>query len=325
MKYAYSSGRDKRAQNERVAAIRVFHYSKAVSSPFTLPSFAKINWTLRILGKRDDGFHELCTLFQTISLGDSITFAESDVLSLTCDDASVLTGEGNLITRAAKRLQTVYGVKKGAAIDLAKRIPSPGGLGGGSSNAAVSLIGLSRLWQLPVTDVDLQEIAADLGSDVPFFLYGGTALGTGRGEVIEPGQDIVADDIIIVTPMVSIPTSEAFAAIGAGDLTNTASNHILRVCRSEAEILDPGQSTLTNDFEASVFSSYPEVKRVKERLLELGAVNAAMSGSGASVFAIFDKTETRQTAEKALDIESTWRKFAVSTVSRAKYRELLHL
>ncbi len=303
----------------------VFLYAETVTSPFTLPSFAKINWTLRVRGRREDGFHEICTVLQTVSLCDSISFAESDELTLTCDDARVTTGEDNLILRAARKMQTPYGVKKGAALHLEKRIPSPGGLGGGSSNAAVALMGLARLWKMDVNVPDLQEIASAIGSDVPFFLYGGTANGTGRGEVIEPLEDFSIDYMMIVTPDVSVSTADAFASIHAPSLTNTPPDHILRVCRSEAESLDLRRSRLVNDFEASVFSSYPEVKRVKERLLELGAVNAAMSGSGASVFAIFDKTETRQTAEKALDLESTWRKFAVSTVSRAKYRELLHL
>jgi 4-diphosphocytidyl-2-C-methyl-D-erythritol kinase len=296
-----------------------------MDSSFTLPSFAKINWTLRILGKREDGFHELCTIYQTVSLKDVLTFFESDEISLTCSDPAVPTGDGNLVMKAVRRLQAVSRSNKGASIHLEKRIPFPGGLGGGSSNAAVTLIGLTRLWGLDISNEDLSTIAAELGSDVPFFLEGGTAVGTGRGEVIDGIPDITAENMLIVTPQVSVSTGDAFAAHNAPSLTNTASNHILRVCRSEAESLDPCHSKLTNDFEASVFSSYPEVKRVKDTLLNLGAVNAAMSGSGASVFAIFDNTETRQTAEKALDNESTWRKFAVSTVSRGLYRELLHL
>ena len=297
-----------------------------VPSPFTLPSFAKINWTLRILGKRDDGFHELCTVFQTVSLCDYISFAAADELTLTCDDPSIQTDDDNLIIKGAKCLLDASGINRGARIHLEKKIPSPGGLGGGSSNAAVALLGLKRLWELHQIDGhQLEVIASAIGSDVPFFLCGGTAIGTGRGQLIEEMPDVLAGDMLIVTPKVAVPTGQAFAAIQAPALTKSDAESILTVCRNEARSFDPGQSALINDFEASVFSSYPEIKRVKDRLLELGAVNAAMSGSGASVFAIFDKTETRQTAEKALDRESTWRKFAVSTVSRAKYRESLHL
>lgn len=298
--------------------------AKRMRSEFTLPSFAKINWVLRIHGKRNDGFHELCTLFQTVSLHDTVSFSRSDDLVLSCDDRRMPTDARNLIIKAAKLLRERCGLKTGASIHLKKRIPSPGGLGGGSSNAAVTLLGMIRLWRLDVADDDLQEMASSLGSDVPFFLYGGTAVGTGRGEVIEPIGDIAAENMLLVTPNVRVSTREAFAAMDTPTLTISSAESILTVCRKEAESLDPYHSTLENDFEASVFSSYPEVKRVKDTLLDLGAINAAMSGSGASVFAIFDKTETRQTAEKALDKESTWRKFAVSTVSRDKYRELLH-
>lgn len=292
---------------------------------FSLPSLAKINWFLRILGKRGDGFHELCTLFQTVSLSDKLHFSSADTISLTCDDPDMPTGETNLIVRAAKSLLRAGGIREGARIHLEKRIPSPGGLGGGSSNAAVTLIGLSRLWKLEVPDTRLQAIAEDLGADVPFFLSGGTALGTGRGDTIEPADEIDEKIMLIVTPSADVLTRDAFETIAAPTLTKEALNRILRVCRLEARSLDLRQTVLINDFEQSVFSAHSEIRRVRETLLDLGAVTAALSGSGASVFAVFDKEETRQTAEKALDHESTWRKFAVATVSRSEYREMLHL
>ncbi len=274
-------------------------------------------------GKRGDGYHELFTVFQTVSLHDTISFAAGGGLSLTCDDASVPTDDRNLIIRAATALRRRFGTEKGAAIHLEKRIPSPGGLGGGSSNAAVALIGLAKLWEIDAKDKDMREIAAELGADVPFFLYGGTAIGTGRGDIIEPIDDAGEKFMLTVTPNVTAPTETAFERLNSPTLTNNDLNRILRVCRLEANRLDLRHSVLTNDFEESVFCAFPEIKRVKQTLLELGAVNAAMSGSGASVFAIFDKTETRQTAIKALDPESTWRKFAVATISRDEYREAL--
>ncbi len=291
--------------------------------PFSLPSFAKINWTLRVLGKRDDGFHELFTVFQTVSLCDILYFAESEKLELTCEDAAIPTDGRNLIIRAAKALQRIVGIDRGAFIHLEKRIPSPGGLGGGSSNGAVALIGLARLWDIAVEERLINEIAMELGSDVPFFLHGGTAIGTGRGELIEHVDDREASEMLIVTPDVNVSTRDAFAGLGAATLTNVDLNRILPVCRKDAESLDPLHSVLTNDFERSVFSAYPEIERVKNTLIELGAVTAAMSGSGASVFAVFDKKETRQAAKKALDHESTWRKFVVSTISRDQYSEAL--
>ena len=294
-----------------------------MSSGFTLPSYAKVNLLLRILGKREDGFHELFTVFQTVSLHDSLTFEVSDTLSLTTDLKYLRTDERNLIIRAARALQQRSGINTGARIYLDKRIPSPGGLGGGSSNAAATLIGLKRLWEIDAPWQELNNIAADIGSDVAFFLDGGTAIGTGRGEMIDPVEDIAEQCMLIVTPNVRVSTKAAFRRISTGTLTKDASNRTLQVCRTEAESLDLRHSALINDFEASVFSAYPEVKRVKDTLLDLGAVNAAMSGSGASVFAIFDKEETRQTALKALDHESTWRKFAVATISRSEYRDSL--
>jgi 4-diphosphocytidyl-2-C-methyl-D-erythritol kinase len=292
---------------------------------FSLPSFAKINWTLRIPGKRDDGFHELFTVFQTISLHDTITFETSDVIELICDDPNVPTDDRNLVVKGASVLRERFRLSAGALIHLEKRIPSPGGLGGGSSNAAVALIGLKNLWGIAASDDELHTMAADLGSDVPFFLHGGTAIGTERGEMIEPVSDITAENMLIVTPPIAVSTRDAFAGVKAAALTSKGQISSLTVCRNEAGSLDPLHSVLKNDFEASVFAAYPEIKRVKETLLDLGAVNAALSGSGASVFAVFDKKETRQAAEKALDQESTWRKFAVSTISRNEYREALNL
>lgn len=291
--------------------------------PFTLPSFAKVNLYLRVIGKREDGFHEICTVFQTISLHDRIRFQEADTISLACYDPRMPVDGRNLIVRAAEMLRERYSVRQGARIRLEKRIPSPGGLGGGSSNAAVALIGLQRLWDLDIPDDELWSIAAELGSDVPFFLYGGTAIGTGRGEMIEPVADKPAGPMVVVSPKIRVRTPDAFAAIGAPNLTNEASNRILRVCRNEAESLDPLHSVLKNDFESSVFAAFPEIGEVKRTLLELGASNAVLSGSGASVVGIFDKEETRQAAIKALDIRSTWRKFAVAAISRDEYREAL--
>lgn len=290
----------------------------------SLPSFAKINWSLRVLGKRSDGYHELCTVFQTVSLCDRIDFEVSENLSLTCSDPRIPTTADNLILKAAERLRAAAGISLGARIHLEKRIPSPGGLGGGSSNAAVALIGLSRLWEVDAASI-LPQLAAEIGADVPFFLYGGTAIGTGRGDVIEPIDDIPSGQMLIVTPDIAIPTAEVFARFRAETLTDTDQNHNLSVCRAEAEKLRPAVSELVNDLEGIVFKAFPEVARVKMALEEHGAVNAVLCGSGASVVGVFDKQETRQTAENALDGESTWRKFAVSAVSRSEYREGLGL
>jgi 4-diphosphocytidyl-2-C-methyl-D-erythritol kinase len=290
---------------------------------FTVPAFAKINWFLHILGRRTDGFHELCTAFQTVSLHDNLTFSVDNKIHLTCDNQTIPTDERNLIVKAALALREKYNIKKGARIHLEKNIPSPGGLGGGSSNAAVALLGLSALWKIKTSLGDLVKIGELLGSDVPFFFYGGTALGFGRGTEILSIKDLEEKFVLIATPNINVQTREAFARLNASRLTKDASKSILQICQSEAETLDLRHRALKNDFEKSVFASEPEVRRVKEKLIEFGAVQASMSGSGASVFAVFEKQETRQTAQKAIEEEEDWRSFAVATVSRTEYRAAL--
>ena len=289
---------------------------------FALRSFAKINLHLRVLGKRDDGFHEIFTVFQTVSLADELSFKPSDAVELICDDASVPVDDSNLIIRAANFLRD-RGLKLGARITLTKRIPMGGGLGGGSSNAAAALVGLNRLWSLGLSTEELARVGAELGSDVPFFLTGGTAIGMGRGVDLEQIRDLAAPYMIVITPDAHVSTAAAYAELGAESLTNTDLNRILRVCRSEAGSLDFLRSALINDLEPTVFAAFPEIGRAKQRLTELGAHRALMSGSGASVFRIFDKEETRHTAMKALDDEVNWRKFAVAAVSRSEYRDRL--
>ena len=288
----------------------------------TLPSYAKVNLHLEILGKRPDGYHEIVTVLQTISLSDELTFEEFESgVELNINGLPLPQGDKNLIVRAAKALKSQLGVGQGAKLGLRKRIPVGGGLGGGSSNAAVALIGLSKLWNLDVPSEAMERIAATLGSDVPFFLKGGTALATGRGEVIQSIDDCPFEFSTITTPRLHISSANAYAGLNAPNLTNTASNRILNVSRA-AEIL---RGELQNDFEKTIFARYPEVERVKEKLLKLGAKHALMSGSGASVFGIFDNEETRQTALKALGEKTDWRSFAVAAVSRNEYREKLGL
>jgi 4-diphosphocytidyl-2-C-methyl-D-erythritol kinase len=304
-------------------AVRLFYSKQMTDKSFTLPSFAKINWLLRILGRRADGFHELCTIFQTVSLFDEITFTESDRLSLSCNIETIPADDTNLILKAAQILKQDFDVRQGAQIHLEKRIPAPGGLGGGSSNAAIALLGLAEIWDLEIEFERLVEIGAMLGSDVPFFFYGGTALGTGRGTEILPLQNLSENLLLIVTPDREVSTAAAFGRINAPYLTKESSKSILEICQIEARGFNSRQTVLINDFEKSVIEFEPEIKRVKNTLLELGAKQAVLSGSGASVFAEFDKEETRQATLKALEEETNWRKFAVATISREEYRAAL--
>jgi len=294
-----------------------------LGNSFTLPSFAKINWFLHILGKRDDGFHEICTVFQTVSLHDNLTFSESDDVILTCDNENIPTDDKNLIVKAIKILSGKYDIKKGAKIHLEKRIPAPGGLGGGSSNAAVALLGLAKLWQIETDIEELSKIGGWLGSDVPFFLHGGTALGTGRGTEISSLSDLEEKHILIVAPNIAVSTAEAFARINAAHLTNKASKSILQICRNEAQSSDLRKAKLVNDFEETVFENEFEIKRVKEKIIACGSLRALMSGSGASVFGVFETEEKLKIASDELKSERSWRVFSVRTISRREYQTLL--
>ncbi len=291
---------------------------------FTLPSFAKINLFLRVLGKRADGFHEICTIFQTVSLCDYLTFSEADEITLTCSDDKIPLDDENLIVKAGKILREKCDIEKGAKIHLEKRIPAPGGLGGGSSNAAVTLLALVKLWNITIDFAELRAIGMTLGSDVPFFFCGGTALGTGRGTEIFSSEDFGEKYVLIAAPKIDISTGKAFARLNAPDLTNKSSKSILQICREQVNSLYLGQSALVNDFERVIFEIEPEIGEIKEKLFSCGAKRALLSGSGASVFGIFETNEQRQYAMKFLQSENC-RLFAAETVSRLAYQNLLGL
>lgn len=292
---------------------------------FTLPSFAKINLFLRVLGKRTDGFHEICTIFQTVSLCDFLTFSEADdEITLTCSDDKIPVDDENLIVKAGKILREKFDIRKGAKIHLEKHIPAPGGLGGGSSNAAVALLAFVKLWNITIDFEELCTIGERLGSDVPFFFCGGTALGTGRGTEIFSLEDFKENYVLIAAPKIDVSTGKAFACLNAPDLTNKSSKSILQICREQANSLYLQQSALTNDFERVIFEIEPEIGEIKGKLFSCGAKRALLSGSGASVFGIFDTNEQRQNALKFLQKENC-RVFLVQTVSRLAYQTFLGL
>lgn len=232
----------------------------------TLQSYAKINWSLRITGRRADGFHDLETVFQTISLHDTLTITPADRASVTCSDPTIPTDESNLALRAALAVG-----EHRVAIHIEKRIPAGGGLGGGSSNAAATLIALGR------PDPD---IALSLGSDVPFFLVGGTAYATGRGEVLTPLPPMAGIPLLLVLPEERVMTKEAFARI-----TRYSQPLGIDAYRDFANF--------TNDFEEPVFAMLPRLRELKQRLLDAGARWAGMSGSGSTIVGAFDSAEAR--------------------------------
>jgi 4-diphosphocytidyl-2-C-methyl-D-erythritol kinase len=298
--------------------------NKNCSLPLKIPAFAKINLSLRVLGRRKDGFHNICTTLQTISLCDFLTFQPSDEIVLTADVPEIPVDEKNLIVQAAKALRERFDIKSGAKICLEKRIPAPGGLGGGSSNAAITLLALTRLWQIETTRAELAKIGETLGADVPFFLFGGTTFATGLGTEIEMLPDLPRQNLLIITPKISVSTAAAYRSLDAPRLTERDELAILTICRS-ARILDcESRKNWVNDFENTIFALEPEIARVKKFLLDAGADLALMSGSGASVFGIFDNLAARAQVLKELRRKQmNWRIFECETVSRAEYAKTL--
>jgi 4-diphosphocytidyl-2-C-methyl-D-erythritol kinase len=295
------------------------------TSDFSLPSFAKINWYLRVLGKRPDGYHEIRTILQTITLHDRIHFTSSDEseIVLTCDNPAIPTDETNLIVRAAERLRELSGTNRGARISLTKRIPVGAGLGGGSSNAAVALLGLNRLWQTNVSIADLAVIAAELGADVPFFLVGGSVGAEGIGTTLTKLPDQPKRHLIVVTPNVEVSTAEAYKALSSSALTTSKGETILAVSRTESffhdsYLWDPVHGT-ANDFERVIFDIEPEIKRAREVLEKVGARGVLLAGSGSSVFGIFNDQKAQEQAYQMIEVEEGWQVFRCATMSRNEY------
>jgi 4-diphosphocytidyl-2-C-methyl-D-erythritol kinase len=274
-------------------------------SSIQIQSYAKINWTLEVLFKREDGFHELRTIYQTVSLHDTLTITETDgPLEIVCNDPRVPCDETNLAFKAAALLRESTGTSKGARIEIEKRIPVAAGLGGGSSNAAATLLALVRLWRVEIDEQELIRIAASLGSDVPFFLTGGTALGVGRGEEVYPSEQVHSEHLLLVNPGFAVSTRDAYEKLS-------------RLTRPEAALNIPfallaakGISGLPlvarNDLEEAVVAAHPEIAEVKRRLLSLGARHAQMSGSGATVFGVFDNSQMIEQAESEMRTAGYW-------------------
>jgi 4-diphosphocytidyl-2-C-methyl-D-erythritol kinase len=284
-------------------------------------SYAKINWTLDVLFKREDGFHELRTIYQTVSLHDTLTLTRTDsAIEIICDDAGVPADESNLVYKAAKALREATGTKAGARIEIEKRIPVAAGMGGGSSNAAATLLGLQRLWQLDLDDRRLTEMAANLGSDVPLFLLGGTLLGIGRGEEVYPITEVTGQHLLLVNPGIAVATAAAYQKLSR--LTRQESPRIIPFTFFAAKDTRRLPLSAKNDFEAVVLTEYPEIAAIKLRLNELGARHALMSGSGATVFGVFDNLVTSERAREAMRAQGYWAACA-TTISRDEYQKTI--
>jgi 4-diphosphocytidyl-2-C-methyl-D-erythritol kinase len=283
-------------------------------------AFAKINQSLHVLGARNDGYHELRTIFQSIALHDTLTFtATRGALQLTCADPAFPPGENNLIWQAAVVMWKAAGRRgdpRGLSIDVRKRIPMAGGLGGGSSDAAATLRALARLWRVGETTVP--DAAAALGADVPFFLEGGTVLGLNRGDLLFPLIDRPPQWVVLVFPGFGVSTADAFAWFDATRRPNVARAFQARARGPERAA---PQEDLRNDLEAPVIARHPEIGRIISALKRLGASHAAMSGSGSTVFGLFS---SRPKAIRAAGrLESASRRAVVTkTLNRQRYQRL---
>jgi 4-diphosphocytidyl-2-C-methyl-D-erythritol kinase len=266
---------------------------------------AKVNLFLHVLGKRIDGYHEIRTLFQAIDLWDTLDAHPAPTVTLSCDDAAIPEGDDNLVVRAARLFIERTGALRGAALRLAKRIPAGGGLGGGSSNAAATLVLLDRLTGGGTPKPVLEAMASELGSDVPFFLTGGTALGTGRGERIQSIADAEPLALVIGSPPFAISTADVYALFAArspvqGPLTPRVNDVSLSRLATHKLLGGNNFESVSNDLEAVVFDAWPELAGFRDALLEVGAVRAIVSGSGSSVFGIFHGPGDARGAAKRL-------------------------
>lgn len=282
-----------------------------------LKSPAKINLGLFILGKRPDGYHELETLLQMVSLYDTLELTALPAgIELICDHPGVPSDQTNLVVRAARLLleKGAAGRVLGCRIHLHKNIPAGAGLGGGSGNAGIVLRGLNQLWQLHLSASQLAEIAAQIGSDVPFFLGSPAALGRGRGERLTALQPAKKFYVILLFPRLAVATSEVYKGLNL-DLTKKQKNiNILLQFFSESDIASLG-AHLHNDLEPIVFKRYPIVQKAKEALGALDPDGVLVSGSGSTVFAIFGDSAKASQAFARLQ-GGDWDLFLTETVTR---------
>jgi 4-diphosphocytidyl-2-C-methyl-D-erythritol kinase len=280
-------------------------------------ALAKINLDLRVLGKRTDGFHEIRTIFQTVSLADTleITFTPGRRTSIALMDRAEIAD--NLVARAAQLALDAMRVTGGVAMRLVKRIPMGAGLGGGSSDAAAVLLALPVLAgrQLPVST--LCTIGQQLGSDVPFFLLGGTAAAIGRGTEAFPLADIPPRPGLIVAPGVHVSTVDAYRALSPRLTTESQENKIFSFLTHTWGVADGAAAV--NDFEPVVFERESRLATLKQRLIRAGASPAMLTGSGSALFGLFrDREAMRRALERFRDEKA----FPISLITRAQYRRM---
>ena len=247
-------------------------------------AFAKVNLDLRIVGRRGDGYHEIRTILQAIDLNDEIHVSPSKSFSFTATEGP--RDEENLVVRAVRAFEAETSITVSLRLDLDKRIPSGGGLGGGSADAAATLMGLGRWYGVQLPGERLHQLLAGLGSDVPFFALGGRALGIGRGERLFPLPDDADYQLLLVDPGLSIPTTEAYSWLTLSGESNNIFCFCARFVPPQGSV-EPFGDFLLNDFETPLFRRYPELDEIKRKLSASGAYHAALTGSGATIFGRF--------------------------------------
>lgn len=284
----------------------------------SIRAHGKINLDLRVLGTRPDGFHELRTVFQAIALHDTIRCVpRPGPFAIECATAGVPLDHTNLIWRAAATLWRSLrrsGHVRDIVVQVDKQIPLQAGLGGGSADAAATLVALTRLWRIPVKPSQLTDIAAHIGSDVPFFLSGGTALGLGRGEEIYPLADLPPHSIVLLIPGFGVSTSEAYGWYDS-------ERELSRAPREPQHVPGPWPSRaaqMINDLEAPIAHHHPEIDQMKAALRRAGALAASMSGSGSTVFGLFQKRRDAIAAEERLK-GSGWQVLLTESLDRGEY------
>jgi 4-diphosphocytidyl-2-C-methyl-D-erythritol kinase len=257
-----------------------------------LRAFAKINLDLRILGRRDDGYHELRTIFQAIDWYDQIVIEPAERFEFSAPGTP--EDETNLVVQAVRAYERMAGVTANVKIQLTKNVPMGRGLGGGSADAAVTFIGLQRMYKRSLPFEEIPQVLRDLGSDVPFFTLGGRASGVGRGDEVYKLEDSTDYWLLVVDPGIIIRTVEAYSWLTLPD----KSNNIESFCATSGSGCET--DVWTNDFEGPVFQRYPELAKIKDELLQLGAYRAALSGSGSAIFGQFQMVSEAARAGSAL-------------------------
>ena len=289
----------------------------ADTGPIEIQAYAKINLTLEVLGRRDDGYHEIASIIQTVDLHDTITLEPADELTLTCD-VPELESQDNLALQAARLLREESGYDGGAHITLAKKIPVASGLGGGSSDAAAVLNGLSRLWGLGTSREDLMRLAARLGSDVSFFLRGGTAMVQGRGERVRPLPPADLQWVVLLTPPLQVPdkTASVYARLADSHFTP---GHLTR--KLEARIRggsDVPPQFLFNAFDEVAPGVFPGLDRFWETFRALGAKEIHVAGTGPSLYAPVSRRELGTAIHLMLRDSHGWDSHLAETWQPAK-------